>query len=387
MLESEAVPRAGRGSWRPAFRKAGQVIALDASFDVVAMLRRSSLLLLVGVLGPGLLAGLSDDDAPGITTYSILGADYGYELLWVLGLATLALILFHELGARMGVVTGQGLDGSHARAVRSPPGSTRSSRAARRKHRHDLRRVRRGGGEPRSRGCDPLRLRSRGRSRDLGTRPAWVVPSSGARLPAHVDPPCDVYRRGVRDGAGLGSRGPRPARAERARDARRSPRHHRDRRNDLGALGTRVHPVVRGRQEALRGRPAIREDRRRHRCGDDGRYRILRRRHVRCNAPSTGNLHQGRGGRGQRPRTARRPIRLRPLRRRATRGLDPRGFDPAARNGLLGQRSVRPGGRLDARSEKPRSSTEHLRSSSSPPVRSCSSRGRRLSRSSISHRR
>ena len=75
------------------------------------MLRRSSLLLLVAVLGPGLLAGLSDDDAPGITTYSILGADYGYELLWVLSLATLALILFHELGARMGVVTGQGLTG------------------------------------------------------------------------------------------------------------------------------------------------------------------------------------------------------------------------------------------------------------------------------------
>lgn len=75
------------------------------------MLRRSSLLLLAAVVGPGLLAGLSDDDAPGITTYSILGADYGYELLWVLGLATLALILFHELGARMGVVTGQGLTG------------------------------------------------------------------------------------------------------------------------------------------------------------------------------------------------------------------------------------------------------------------------------------
>ena len=110
-LESEPVPRAGRGSSRPAFRKVDQVIASGAFFDSVAMLRRSSLLLLVAVLGPGLLAGLSDDDAPGITTYSILGADYGYELLWVLGLATLALILFHELGARMGVVTGQGLTG------------------------------------------------------------------------------------------------------------------------------------------------------------------------------------------------------------------------------------------------------------------------------------
>ncbi|HEX6619457.1 MAG TPA: divalent metal cation transporter, partial [Solirubrobacteraceae bacterium] len=63
------------------------------------------------MLGPGLLAGLSDDDPAGITTYSILGADYGYRLLWVLLLATGALILFHELGARMGVVTGQGLAG------------------------------------------------------------------------------------------------------------------------------------------------------------------------------------------------------------------------------------------------------------------------------------
>ena len=110
-LDSDSLRRTGRGSSRPAFRKAGHVIASGAYCDSVAMLRRSSLLLLAAVVGPGLLAGLSDDDAPGITTYSILGADYGYELLWVLGLATLALILFHELGARMGVVTGQGLTG------------------------------------------------------------------------------------------------------------------------------------------------------------------------------------------------------------------------------------------------------------------------------------
>jgi Mn2+/Fe2+ NRAMP family transporter len=73
--------------------------------------RRSGLAVLVAVTGPGLLAGLSDDDPAGITTYSILGADYGYRLLWVLALSTAALILFHELGARMGVVTGQGMAG------------------------------------------------------------------------------------------------------------------------------------------------------------------------------------------------------------------------------------------------------------------------------------
>lgn len=66
---------------------------------------------LLAVVGPGLLAGLSDDDPAGITTYSVLGADHGYQLLWVLLLSTMALVLFHSLAARMGVVTGQGLIG------------------------------------------------------------------------------------------------------------------------------------------------------------------------------------------------------------------------------------------------------------------------------------
>jgi Mn2+/Fe2+ NRAMP family transporter len=60
------------------------------------------------VVGPGVLAGLSDDDPAGITTYSILGAKYGYEQLWVLGVSTVALIVYHLVGARMGVVTGRG---------------------------------------------------------------------------------------------------------------------------------------------------------------------------------------------------------------------------------------------------------------------------------------
>lgn len=72
---------------------------------------RIRLATLLAVLGPGLLAGLSDDDPAGITTYSVLGADHGYQLLWVLLLSTIALVIFHGLAARMGVVTGQGLIG------------------------------------------------------------------------------------------------------------------------------------------------------------------------------------------------------------------------------------------------------------------------------------
>ena len=73
--------------------------------------RRVALVALLAVVGPGLLAGLSDDDPAGITTYSVLGAETGYRLLWVITISTLALIAFHGLGARMGVVTGQGLIG------------------------------------------------------------------------------------------------------------------------------------------------------------------------------------------------------------------------------------------------------------------------------------
>jgi NRAMP (natural resistance-associated macrophage protein)-like metal ion transporter len=74
-----------------------------------ALLRGGGLAALLAVVGPGVLAGLSDDDPAGIATYSILGAKYGYELLWVLTLSTAALIVFHELGVRLGIVTGKGL--------------------------------------------------------------------------------------------------------------------------------------------------------------------------------------------------------------------------------------------------------------------------------------
>ncbi len=72
---------------------------------------RGTVLALMAVVGPGLLAGLSDDDPAGITTYSILGADFGYRLLWTLLASTMALILFYNLVVRLGIATGQGLVG------------------------------------------------------------------------------------------------------------------------------------------------------------------------------------------------------------------------------------------------------------------------------------
>src|SRR5512136_2305887 len=70
---------------------------------------RARLLLLLAVLGPGIITANVDNDAGGITTYSVAGAHYGYSLLWIMPLLALALIIVQEMSARLGVVTGKGL--------------------------------------------------------------------------------------------------------------------------------------------------------------------------------------------------------------------------------------------------------------------------------------
>jgi NRAMP (natural resistance-associated macrophage protein)-like metal ion transporter len=61
------------------------------------------------IIGPGIIAGSADNDAGGITTYSIAGAQFGFKMLWILLLTTIALAVTQEIGARMGLVTGKGL--------------------------------------------------------------------------------------------------------------------------------------------------------------------------------------------------------------------------------------------------------------------------------------
>src|SRR5271157_3336415 len=70
---------------------------------------RVRILLLLSVIGPGIITANVDNDAGGITTYSVAGAHYGYTLLWMLPLVALALIVVQEMSARLGVMTGKGL--------------------------------------------------------------------------------------------------------------------------------------------------------------------------------------------------------------------------------------------------------------------------------------
>jgi NRAMP (natural resistance-associated macrophage protein)-like metal ion transporter len=61
------------------------------------------------LMGPGIITSNVDNDAGGITTYSLAGAQFGLKLIWSLIPIMIALIVIQEMCARMGVVTGKGL--------------------------------------------------------------------------------------------------------------------------------------------------------------------------------------------------------------------------------------------------------------------------------------
>jgi NRAMP (natural resistance-associated macrophage protein)-like metal ion transporter len=70
---------------------------------------RRRMAVFLAVVGPGLITSNVDNDAGGITTYTVSGAQFGYTMLWSLIPMTIALYVSEEMCARMGVVTGKGL--------------------------------------------------------------------------------------------------------------------------------------------------------------------------------------------------------------------------------------------------------------------------------------
>jgi NRAMP (natural resistance-associated macrophage protein)-like metal ion transporter len=71
--------------------------------------RRVAILAFLAVMGPGLITGFAGNDAGGVTTYTSVGAHYGFTMLWLLVLSTIGLLVIQEMCARMGAVTGKGL--------------------------------------------------------------------------------------------------------------------------------------------------------------------------------------------------------------------------------------------------------------------------------------
>jgi Mn2+/Fe2+ NRAMP family transporter len=81
----------------PILKRAGRAAAM------------SRLAMFFAVMGPGIITQNVDNDAGGITTYSLAGANFGYALLWTMIPVTIALYVVQEMASRLGAVTGKGL--------------------------------------------------------------------------------------------------------------------------------------------------------------------------------------------------------------------------------------------------------------------------------------
>lgn len=77
---------------------------------------------LLRMLGPGLITGASDDDPSGIATYSQVGAQFGYGMLWTMLFSYPLMAATQEISARIGRVTGLGIAGNIRK--RGPSGFT-----------------------------------------------------------------------------------------------------------------------------------------------------------------------------------------------------------------------------------------------------------------------
>jgi len=99
VAESRAAVRAaGRRLLRRGARGVGHTVA-----------RRSRIFAFLALLGPGMIAASAGNDAGGIATFASVGAEQGYQLLWILIPITISLGIVQEMCARMGAVTGKGL--------------------------------------------------------------------------------------------------------------------------------------------------------------------------------------------------------------------------------------------------------------------------------------
>ena len=70
---------------------------------------RRRLLIYLAVFGPATITAISDNDAAGVATYSLAGANFGYSILFILLPVTILLAITQEMGARLAIVTGRGL--------------------------------------------------------------------------------------------------------------------------------------------------------------------------------------------------------------------------------------------------------------------------------------
>ncbi|RJQ24982.1 divalent metal cation transporter [Candidatus Parcubacteria bacterium] len=67
------------------------------------------IIIFLGVFGPATITAISDNDAAGVATYSLAGAQFGYSLLFILLIVTILLAMTQEMGVRIAIVARKGL--------------------------------------------------------------------------------------------------------------------------------------------------------------------------------------------------------------------------------------------------------------------------------------
>jgi len=94
---------------RAAVRAAGRRLMRRGARGVRRVAPWKRILPYLAILGPGMITANAGNDAGGIATFASVGAEFGYQLLWVLIPITISLGIVQEMCARMGAVTGKGL--------------------------------------------------------------------------------------------------------------------------------------------------------------------------------------------------------------------------------------------------------------------------------------
>src|ERR1041384_8305108 len=94
---------------RAAVRAAGRRLMRRGARGVRKVAPWKRILPYLAILGPGMITANAGNDAGGIATFASVGAEFGYQLLWVLIPITISLGIVQEMCARMGAVTGKGL--------------------------------------------------------------------------------------------------------------------------------------------------------------------------------------------------------------------------------------------------------------------------------------
>jgi Mn2+/Fe2+ NRAMP family transporter len=94
---------------RVAVRAAGRRLMRRGARGMRKVAPWKRLLTYLAILGPGMITANAGNDAGGIATFASVGADFGYQLLWILIPITISLGIVQEMCARMGAITGKGL--------------------------------------------------------------------------------------------------------------------------------------------------------------------------------------------------------------------------------------------------------------------------------------